>query len=264
VPGVGSFKEIIFYFLSFKAMTLRRLYVCFLPVFLLSCFQSTAAGNIPLPIDSVNFTRIQHKKVRKLITQQKHFGAKTFDDIQPVCFNLSDSATYNTFQKSQVINQEINTVWENLVRQSPSDEFNGRIVSFGLLYSKKSNNLLYQNETFDGIEVGQILFFNLRMLSGIKNIAVAMEVTRMDNAQKVLEYCYVDHGSTRGTQQFILTPLPGGKTEITQITRYKCKSHLRDRRLYSFFHERIVREFLRSIKKRSESHSNALAGSMIM
>jgi hypothetical protein len=235
-----------------------------LPVFLFSAFRAFAAGNTPVPIDSVNFTRIQHKKVRKLITQQKHFGAKTFDDIQPVCFNLSDSAAYNTFQKSQVINQEINTVWDNLVHQSPSDEFDGRIVSFGLLYSKKNNNLFYQNEALDGIEEGQIIFFNLRMLCGIKNIAVAMEVTRMDNVQKVLEYCYVDHGSTRGTQQFILKPLPGGKTEITQITRYKCKSRLRDRRLYSFFHERIVREFLRSIKNRSESLTNAMVSSTIM
>lgn len=245
-------------------MTLRRLYLYFLPVFLLTGLQALPAGNIPVPIDSVNFTRIQHKKVRKLISQQKNFGAKTFDDIQPVCFNLSDSAAYNTFQKSQVINQEINTVWDNLVHQSPSDEFDGRIVSFGLLYSKKSNNLHYQNEALDGIEVGQIIFFNLRMLSGIKNIAVAMEVTRMDNVQKVLEYCYVDHGSTRGTQQFILKPLAGCKTEITQITRYKCKSRLRDRRLYSFFHERIVREFLRSIKNRSESRTNAMVSAEMM
>ena len=244
-------------------MTLRRLYLYFLPVFLFAGFQAFAAGNVPVPIDSVNFTRIQHKKVRKLITRQKHFGAKTFDDIQPVCFNLSDSAAYNTFQKSQVINQEINTVWDNLVHQSPSDEFDGRIVSFGLLYSKKNNNLLYQNEALDGIEVGQIIFFNLRMLGGIKNIAVAMEVTRMDNDKKVLEYCYVDHGSTQGTQQFILKSLPGCKTEITQITRYKCKSRFRDRRLYSFFHERIVREFLRSIKVRSESLKN-IAGTAIM
>ena len=102
------------------------------------------------------------------------------------------------------------------------------------------------------------------MLSGIKNIAVAMEVTRMDNAQKVLEYCYIDHGNTRGTQQFILKPLPDGKTEITQITRYKCKSRLRDRRLYSFFHERIVREFLRSIKNRSESRAIAMANEVMM
>ena len=244
-------------------MTLRRLYLYFLPVFLFAGFQAFAAGNVPVPIDSVNFTRIQHKKVRKLITRQKHFGAKTFDDIQPVCFNLSDSAAYNTFQKSQVINQEINTVWDNLVHQSPSDEFDGRIVSFGLLYSKKNNNLLYQNEALDGIEVGQIIFFNLRMLGGIKNIAVAMEVTRMDNDKKVLEYCYVDHGSTQGTQQFILKSLPGCKTEITQITRYKCKSRFRDRRLYSFFQERIVREFLRSIKVRSESLSN-IASTAIM
>ncbi len=224
-------------------------------------FFSDYAGNIvPVPIDSVDYKRIQHKKVRKLIIMQKHFGAKTFNDIHTVCYNPADSSDYHIFNKSQLIRQNIHVVWNNLIHQSPSEEFDGKIVTFGLLYSKKHNNLLYKDESYDGIEEGQILFFNLRVLSGIKNLAVALEVTRKDNDRKTIEYCYVDHGETKGTQQFSLESTPDGFTKITQVTRYRCQSRLRDRRLYSFFHNRIVKEFFDSIKRKSEKEQIVVAG----
>jgi len=239
-------------------MAWPRLQLFLLLIFLFAGFSGFAEGNSPVSIDSVDFSRIHYKKVRKLISRQKNYGVRTFDDILPVCFNTPDSNKYKTFEESQLIRQNINIVWNNLVHQSPSDEFDGRIVTFGLLYSKKHNNFLYKNESYSGIEEGQILFFNLRVLSGIKNIAVAMEVTRMDNESKEIEYCYVDHGSTKGTQKFSLKSTPEGFTEITQLTRYKCKSKLRDRRLYSFFHERIVKEFFSHIKIKSENRKYSL------
>lgn len=240
-------------------MTRRLIHFLFLLSFVFAWFPVFSAVHTPVSIDSVDFNRIEHKQVRKLITRQKHFGVRTFNDIHPVCYNLPDSNLYKTFKKSELIRQDINVVWNNLIHQSPSEEFDGRIVSFGLLYSKKLNNFLYRNESYAGIEEGQILFFNLRMLSGIKNIAVAMEVTRMDSDNKELEYCYVDNGSTKGTQKFILKPTPEGFTEITQITKYKCKSRLRDRRLYSFFHEKIVEEFFATIKHKSEAGKGTMA-----
>ena len=140
-----------------------------------------------MPIDSVDFDRVPLKKVRKLLSHQKQFGINTFNEINTVCYNSPDSVLYNTFRKKQLIKQDISVVWANLTQLSPKDEFDGRIVKFGLLYSKKHNNLLYRNEVKPGIEEGQILFFNLRVLSGIKNLAVALEVTRMDNENKSVE-----------------------------------------------------------------------------
>jgi len=173
--------------------------------------------------------------------------------MNTVCYNSPDSGLYSTFMKKQLIKQDISVVWANLTQLSPKDEFDGRIVKFGLLYSKKHNNILYRNEVKPGIEEGQILFFNLRVLSGIKNLAVALEVTRLDNDNKSVEYCYVDHGNTKGTQMINLTTTPEGYTEIEQITRYRCNSKLRNNRLYSFFHERIVNELFENIKDKSEN-----------
>lgn len=231
-------------------------------VFIISCLTVFASGNKPVSIDSVNYRRIEHKKIRKLITMQKKFGISTFDEIHPVCYTAPDSLNYRTFTKSQLIRQEMDVVWNKLTHQSPSDEFDGHIVTFGLLYSKKYQNLLYPDELSAGYEEGQVLFFNLRVLKGIKNLAVALEITRLDNDLKEIEYCYVDHGDTKGTQTFSLKPAPHGYTEITQVTKYKCKSRLRDRRLYSFFHERIVNEFFGALKNKCESGNEGVAAGL--
>jgi len=216
------------------------------------CQPVFSTGKVPVPIDSVDFERVPHKKVRKLLSHQKRFGVNTFNEINTVCYNSPDSGLYNTFAKTQLIKQDIGIVWANLTQLSPNDEFDGRIVTFGLLYSKKHNNILYRNEAKPGIEEGQILFFNLRVLSGIKNLAVALEVTHLDNDNKTIEYCYVDHGSTKGTQMINLTSTAEGYTQIEQITWYKCNSKLRNNRLYSFFHEKIVNELFENIKDKSE------------
>lgn len=216
------------------------------------CHPAFSAGNVPVPIDSVDFNRIPHKKVRNLIHRQKQYGVSTFNEIYPVCYNTPDSSQYHTYTKSLLIKKDINVVWNNLTNLSTKDEFEGRIVKFGLLYSRRYNNLIYSNETNPGTEEGQILFFNLRVLSGIKNVAVALEVTRMDDDHKTVEYCYVDHGNTKGTQQITLRSTPEGYTEITQLTRYKCKSPLRNHGLYSYFHNRIVKELFNNIKAKSE------------
>ncbi len=223
----------------------------------LSSLSGFTSGWVPVSIDSVDYNRIQQKKVRKLISMQKQYGVTTFDQINTVCYNTIDSNNYSTFEKSEIILQDIKVVWHNLVNRSPNEEFDGRIVTFGLLYSKRYHNLIYKNDPISGIEEGQILFFNLRMLNGIKNLAVALEVTRLDHEAKTVEYCYMDHGETKGTQKFLLSATPEGYTEIRQITKYKCNSQLRDRRLYSFFHERIVKEFFRNIKFKSEHLSAA-------
>ena len=222
-------------------------------IIVFNCITAFSAVYNPVPIDSVDYNRISYKKVRRLISLQKHFGLKTFAEIHPVCYNDQDSSNFRVYKKSQLIKQNIEVVWDNLINQSPSSEFDGRIVTFGMLYSKKCNNILYNNEPSTGLEEGQVLFFNLRVLSGIKNLAVALEVTNLDRENKIVEYCYVEHGDTKGTQRFSLTTTAEGFTEITQFTRYKCNSRFRDRRLYSFFHERIVKEFFRKIKSQSEN-----------
>ena len=238
-------------------MAKRLLRILLLLITIFNCLPGKSAVYGPISIDSVDYHRISFKKVRKLISGQKQFGLKTFDEIHPVCYNTLDSNNYRIFKKSQLIEQNINVVWDNLTHQSPSSEFDGRIVTFGMLYSKKCNHILYNNETFAGLEEGQVLFFNLRVLSGIKNLAVALEVTKMDHENKIVEYCYVEHGDTKGTQRFSLRPTAEGFTEITQFTRYKCESKFRDRRLYYFFHERIVKEFFTKIKSKSEAMKNA-------
>lgn len=243
-----------------KSILLFRNFSIFLFSFIIYfAFPGFVSGQLPVSIDSVDFHRITQRSVRHLIKQQKHFGVKTFNELQTVCYKEQESDTYNSYKKSQLFRQNIDVVWNNLVHQSPSAAFDGRIVTFGLLYSKKLNNFLYRDQSYEGVETGQTLFLNLRLLSGIKNIAVAMEVTRVDNDQKVIEYCYIDHGSTQGTQKFSLKSTPEGFTEISHESRYKSKALLRSHGLYTYFHGRIVKEFFSNIKTKSETRKDPVA-----
>jgi len=235
-----------------KFFILLILVISFLPGF--------ATGNTPVPIDSVDYKRIEHKKVRMLIRKQKHFGIKTFSDMNPVCFNTTDSDRYHTFSKSLLIRQDIDAVWDNLIQLAPQDEFNGSIAKFALLYSKNQNNILYSTDVKKGIEEGQILFFNLCVLGGIRNLAVALEVTCLDKNRKTVEYCYIDHGNTKGTQQIILTSTPEGYTIITQHTLYRCNFRMRNNRIYAFFHERIVNDLFHNIQKKCDGGTDGFVG----
>jgi len=226
--------------------------IIYTAIFWLVAGVASSAEYTPIPIDSVDYEKIQHKKVRRLVRDQHQLGIHFFNDLHPSCAVIADSNTYGIHIKSQLIRQDIEKVWNIVSKQSVKDEFNGRIVSFGFLYARGSNKLSYINDDCKGLEVGQIVFFNLRLLRGFMNLAVALEVTRVDSGNKTIEYCYLSNGKTEGTQQVSLKPTPEGYTVITQFTRYKCKSKLRDKRFYAFFHGRIVRELLGNLKRKSE------------
>jgi len=67
------------------------------------------------------------------------------------------------------------------------------------LFSKLQNKIIYIDEKYDGLEEGQLIFYNLRMLGGLMNLAVALEITKVDEEQKMIRLCYLKNGKSEGT-----------------------------------------------------------------
>lgn len=208
-----------------------------------------------LPINSIDFSRIPQKKVRSLVKKQQLNGIEFFSDLKSMCYSEQDSFTYSYHRSSQTIKEKIQNVWNKIKRLKPSDEYRGKMVTFGFLYSHKLNKIMYSDDDYQEIEEGEIIFLNLRILCGIKNIAVALKVTKVDDENKTIQLCYLNNGKTEGTQQIKLAENEEGNTVICQETRYRNQSKFRQKKLYPIFHQKAVSELHENIGNAIEKMS---------
>lgn len=231
----------------FQAIRIKQPYTNMLLLALLVGL--SAIGSAQTPLSSVDLSRIRQKKVRSLVRNQQLLGIKYFSDLTPSCFAKQDSNSYKLLDCTQTIKGKAQRVWRKIKGIRLKDQYCGPMVSMGFLYSGREDRLFYTNDEFPSIEEDQIVFLNLRLLHGIRNLAVALKVTCVDDANKTIDLCYLNHGMSEGTQQIRLIEDTNGNTIISQRTRYRNRSKFREKMLYPFFHRRAINE-LHSILKR--------------
>ncbi|OIP04608.1 MAG: hypothetical protein AUJ97_02460 [Bacteroidetes bacterium CG2_30_32_10] len=199
--------------------------------------------------NTVDYTRIPQKKVRKLLRNMYLLGIKDLSEVNLKCYLSEDSAKYCVQTDSHIIKENINNVWNKMMKLNLWDEFNGRLVSMGIIYSKRLNRIFYKEDNLIGIEEGQIFCLNLKLMGGIKNLGVGLEVTSIDKENKSIKFCYLNHGVSEGTQEIKFTETAEGYSIITHETRYHSESKFRDKRLYPGFHHKFVKELQENLIK---------------
>lgn len=202
------------------------------------CFLTSAQDNIL----SINSNQIKFKKVRAFIDQQKENKIIQFIDVKG-SYNEAENETYKKHHKSYLILKPLDEVWASYKSTSPAKSWNGKMLNFGCLISKKSNRVSYQNDDYEGAEEGQVFYVNLKLLKGLYNLAVAFEVTKLSEEKHTIEYSYVHGGKTQGKQWMEMTSTPEGYTRISHHTLYKSASEFRDVLIYPYVHELAITEF---------------------
>tara|TARA_R110002049_G_scaffold64747_2_gene170483 strand:+ start:1301 stop:1966 length:666 start_codon:yes stop_codon:yes gene_type:complete len=202
------------------------------------CFWASAQDNIL----SINFNEIKFKKVKEFINQQKANKIIQFIDVKG-SYNEAENKTYKKHHQSYLILKPLDEVWANYKSTSPAQSWNGKMLNFGCLISKKSNRVSYKSDAYQGAEVGQVFYVNLKLLKGLYNLAVAFEVTRLSEENHTIEYSYVHGGKTQGKQWMEMTSTPEGYTRISHFTLYKSASEFRDVLIYPYVHELAITEF---------------------
>jgi len=191
---------------------------------------------------SINFKEIQFKKVCDFINRQKENKIINFIDVKG-SYSEKESKSYKKHHQSYLIKKPIEEVWASYNNTSPAKSWNGKMLNFGCLISKKNNSISYMNDNYGGAEVGQVFYVNLKLLKGFYNLAVAFEVTKLSEENYTIEYSYVHGGKTQGKQWMTMTSTPDGHTRISHYTLYKSSSQLRDLLLYPYVHELAINEF---------------------
>ncbi len=207
--------------------------------------------SLTLP-DFLKLDRIRQKTVRDYIQDRGLRVARDFDRLDTTCFKPSERDSYHVHTKSFTVESDLDTVWKTYLTIPPRETWRSRMVSFGCMYCKRSKALTYLKDQYHGLREGQVLFLNISLFWGLVNIAVAHQITRIDAAEKYIEFSYIEGGKTEGSQRLIFQETADAQTRIVHRTTYRgrTKSYLREKRLYPYLHGKVIAAFHRNVAQK--------------
>ncbi len=214
---------------------------------LISCLQLITYGQ--LSFDDVKMEKIHQKKIREYIEGCIGNSKHQFAEIHPSWKRGKDLSPYSKNEMTFCLKGKLEDVWQGYISANPSKSWNGRKVSFGLLIQKFPGNIFYNNDSIMGVDTGQVYFLNLKLLLGLYKVPVAFEMITVDAEEKVIEFSYIEGNKSSGVQQIKFSDIGGNRTLIVHSSYFKSKSKFRDKNLYPFFHEKIVSDFHRNMRK---------------
>lgn len=200
----------------------------------------------------IDFLRVKQKSVHRLFRKNKLQTLAHLADLQSFCYDPSNGKQYHKHVKSFRIHASIEKVWETYKTISPQETWKGDMVSFGMMYSRKRAQITFPEDTYHGIEPGQLIFLNLNLFANLAHLAVGHEVVDVYEDQRHIKICYVQNGASVGTQLIQLNKIQETETEVVHETWYTSGSWMRDRVLYPLFHTKAITEFHHNVKRKAE------------
>lgn len=201
----------------------------------------------------IDFLKIRQKSIHKLFARNKIQTLNHLAGLQSFCYNPQHTRKYHKHLKTFRINAPAEKVWETYKTISPQDTWKGRMVSFGVMYSRRRNQLYFQDDAYTGIEPGQLIFLNLNLLGNIAHLAVGHEVVDVFEDRKHIRICYVQNGASVGSQLIQIRKVSDTGTDVVHETWYTSGSWFRDKVLYPIFHTRAITEFHMNVKRKAEA-----------
>ena len=176
-------------------------------------------------------------------------GKHRFYDIQPSWNKGDDLSPYNKNETTFFLDTNLQDVWQSYLSIDPSKLWNNGSVSQGLMLQKSPAKIFYNKDSLAYIDTGQVYFLNLRLLSGIYNLAVAFEIITIDSLEMVIEFSYVEGNESLGVQKIKFIAVDDHSTEIIHTSYFKSNSNFRDKWLYPFFHKKVTKDFHENIRR---------------
>lgn len=200
-------------------------------------------------IGTLDFKKIKQKKVRQYIRAQQNKDIVSFSDLETSVSAKDELTDFLNFKKEYLVKEESDFVWDNYKYSSQTDVWDLNKISFGFLFNRNTELVIYDNEDFYGFEKGQVYCLNLRILNGFYNLPVAFEIINVDHENMIIEFSYMKGGKAEGKQTIQLEETEAGFTKIIHKSFVKSNSKIRDKYLYPYFHNKLINEFHGNMKK---------------
>ena len=200
-------------------------------------------------LDDVQKNKIAYPRINKFLGDLEADSIRTFKDIRPSLMPDCSTVGFHVIDREYLVKDALENVWDTYVNYNLQEAWNTRRVQMGLAYSRYGDSLYYASDTIQTLSVGLIVFFNINLLLGIKDIAMAFEVTQVDSVQKLVEYSYIVGNGTMGKQQMFFDRTSKGYTLITHLSYYKSRPKTREG-IYPHLHAELINQFHRNMKRR--------------
>ena len=201
-----------------------------------------------LEMKNIEFNKIRFKEVIKLIETQLKNGVSTFEDLRETYYSGEDLSEHKIHRKEYFINGTVDSVWNHYLIADPSDVWNGDMISFGLMVSGESNEIVYPGDPCRAAEPGQVFYVCLNIVGSFLKIAVTHKIIGVDHENRIMTLSYVEGGETVGKQDIQLSSTDDGNTKITHTTFYRGRPGFREKYLYPYFHTKAINEFHANMK----------------
>lgn len=199
-------------------------------------------------LDEVQTQNIEYKRVVEFLDHQKTINIVTFGEIKPTLPPDSSTIGFHVIDREYLYKDKLENVWNHYVNAGLQNSWNTKKIHLGFTYSGKDDSLYYAADTIKSLIPGLIVFFDIDLLFGIKDIAMAFEVTRIDSVKKIIEYSYIVGNGSEGKQQMFFENTPKGNTLITHLTYYKSKPKTREG-IYPHIHAQLINRYHRNMKR---------------
>lgn len=200
---------------------------------------------------ALDLSRIKQKKICHLMAKQySKDSILVIGSLKPTYHKGQKLDGYRKVESAYRVKGNLKQVWNQYLVTSPAEAWQGHMVSFGLLISKKDGKIMYADEPFfSHIDTGQVFFINLKLMKGLYNLAVGLEIVNIDAVNRSITFSYLQGGKSHGEQTLFFIPTRKGHTKIIHQTAFISSSFMRDRYLYPYFHRIAINEFHRSMRK---------------
>lgn len=188
----------------------------------------------------IKLERIPQAKIRSFIRQQIANGVTTFRELTSTYRPGDPLSCYHFHEKEYQLDLPREQLWKYYLKANPSVAWEGDLLSFGLMVSKKDQKVMYPGEPYQGITEGQVLFVSVKVIGGLLELPLAHEIVDVNHERFYLEVSYIKGGKSAGKQRITFYKNKDGSTKINHSTYYRSASALRDKLVYPYFHTQAI------------------------
>lgn len=186
----------------------------------------------------------------KALTNQ-FSDVESVDDLDLSCTNKTDFSEYNNHNRYYLVDASIDNVWNSYINTDLKTAWSGKGTKYGFAYNKQTKEIFAEkNNSVFKPQVGLGFFIELK-ISKLLKIPVALEVSQINQKNKIIQFTYLKRNKSNGRQTIVFKKYGNNQTLILHQTYFKSNRQLRDKYFYSPYHTHFIDQFHGIILKES-------------